>query len=127
MPRNVVFVAPFPTDITMRFVRAAARLPDVRLLGVVHTPPDEAAYHDFVKVTDPLATQDIIDATENPEITIAVALRSISWKVQVRAIRPLREIGLNVSLVVTPDSAQHRRPRLREREKSTTDLDALSR
>ena len=35
MPRNVVFVAPFPTDITMRFVRAAARLPDVRLLGVV--------------------------------------------------------------------------------------------
>ena len=54
MPRNVVFVAPFPTDITMRFVRAAARLPDVRLLGVVHTPPNEAVYHDFVKVTDPL-------------------------------------------------------------------------
>ena len=64
MPRNVVFVAPFPTDITMRFVRAAARLPDVRLLGVVHTPPEAGVYHDFVKVTDPLATQDIIDATE---------------------------------------------------------------
>src|SRR5439155_6686143 len=67
MPRNVVFVAPFPTDITMRFVRAAARLPDVRLLGVVHTPPsgeDAGVYHDLVRVTDPLATQDIIDATE---------------------------------------------------------------
>ena len=67
MPRNVVFVAPFPTDITMRFVRAAARLPGVRLLGVVHTPPsgaDAGVYHDLVKVTDPLATQDIVDATE---------------------------------------------------------------
>ena len=67
MPRNVVFVAPFPTDITMRFVRAAARLPDVRLLGVVHTPPtgdDARVYHDLVRVTDPLATRDIIDATE---------------------------------------------------------------
>jgi D-alanine-D-alanine ligase-like ATP-grasp enzyme len=62
--RNVVFVAPFPTDITMRFVRAAARLPDVKLLGVVHTPPGEPVYQDFVKVTDPLATQDIIDAVE---------------------------------------------------------------
>src|SRR5260221_9718661 len=67
MPRKRVFVAPFPTDLAMRFVRAAARLPDVRLLGVVHTPPsgeDAGVYHDFVKVTDPLAVQDIIDATE---------------------------------------------------------------
>ena len=39
MLKNVVFVAPFPTDVTMRFVRACARLPGVRLLGVVHTPP----------------------------------------------------------------------------------------
>ena len=67
MARNVVFVAPFPTDITMRFVRAASRLPDVKLLGVVHTPPqgeDAGLYQDVVRVTDPLATQDIIDATE---------------------------------------------------------------
>src|SRR5437763_4928337 len=64
MPRNVVFVAPFPTDITMRFVRAASRLPDVKLLGVVHTPPNEPVYQDLVRVTDPLATQDIIDAVE---------------------------------------------------------------
>lgn len=67
MPRNVIFAAPFPSDITMRFVRAAARLPDVRLLGIVHTPPqgeDARVYHDLVQVTDPLATQDLIEATE---------------------------------------------------------------
>ena len=39
MPRNVIFAAPFPSDVTMRFVRAAARHPDVKLLGIVHTPP----------------------------------------------------------------------------------------
>src|SRR4051812_35300992 len=64
MPRNVVFVAPFPTDITMRFVRAASRLSDVHLLGVVHTPPNEPVYADLVRVTDPLNVQDIIDAVE---------------------------------------------------------------
>ena len=67
MPRNVVFVAPFPAEVTMRFVRAAARAPDVRLLGVGHTPPsgpDARLYDDFVRVTDPLSARDIIDATE---------------------------------------------------------------
>ncbi|HWE24628.1 MAG TPA: ATP-grasp domain-containing protein, partial [Myxococcales bacterium] len=67
MPRNVIFAAPFPTDITMRFVRAAARLPDVRLLGIVHTPPqgeDAGVYRDLVRVTDPLSTQDLIEATD---------------------------------------------------------------
>ncbi len=55
MPRNVVFVAPFPAEVTMRFARAVARLPDVRLLGVVHTPPggaDAGLYHDLVRVTE---------------------------------------------------------------------------
>ena len=32
MTRNVVFVAPFPSDITMRFVRAAAKLADVNAI-----------------------------------------------------------------------------------------------
>lgn len=69
MPRNVVFVAPFPIETTMRFVRAASRLPDVRLLGVVHTPPepgspDAALYHDVVRITEPLSTQDVIDGVE---------------------------------------------------------------
>jgi len=67
MPRNVVFVAPFPTETTLRFVRAAARLEDVRLLGIVQTPPsgqDARYFDDIVRVTDPLSTSDIIDATE---------------------------------------------------------------
>jgi biotin carboxylase len=67
MPRNVIFAAPFPTDITMRFVRAAGKLPGVRLLGIVHTPPsgaDANVYADFVRVTDPLSTSDLIDAAE---------------------------------------------------------------
>jgi D-alanine-D-alanine ligase-like ATP-grasp enzyme len=67
MARNIIFAAPFPTDITMRFVRAASKLPGVRLLGIVHTPPsgpDAGVYADFVRVTDPLSTRDLIDATE---------------------------------------------------------------
>ena len=60
MPRNVVFVAPFPIETTMRFARAAAKLDDVRLLGIVHTPPeagsaDARVFHDVIRVTDPLS------------------------------------------------------------------------
>src|SRR5579862_9076893 len=67
MPLNVVFVAPFPTEITMRFVRAAARLPGVRLLGLVHTPPtdgDAKVYDDLVRITEPLSVKDIIEGCE---------------------------------------------------------------
>jgi formate-dependent phosphoribosylglycinamide formyltransferase (GAR transformylase) len=67
MPRNVVFVAPFPAEVTMRFARAVARLPDVRLLGVVHTPPggaDAGLYHDLVRVTEPLSARDILEGVE---------------------------------------------------------------
>ncbi len=65
MPRNVVFVAPFPTDVTMRFVRAVAGIDDVRLLGVVHTPPPgegHRVYADIVRVTDPMSVRDVMDA-----------------------------------------------------------------
>jgi biotin carboxylase len=66
MPRNVIFVAPFPSEVTMRFVRATAKLEDVRLLGVVHTMPDEGAalYHDAVRVTDPTNLGDMIAGIE---------------------------------------------------------------
>jgi D-alanine-D-alanine ligase-like ATP-grasp enzyme len=67
MTRNVVFVAPFPVETTMRFVRAAARLADVQLLGVVHTHPegdDARVYHDVVHVTEPLSARDTIDGVE---------------------------------------------------------------
>lgn len=65
MPRNVVFVAPFPAETTMRFVRAIRKLDDVRLLGVVHTPPggaDANIYDDMVRITEPLSSKDIVDA-----------------------------------------------------------------
>ena len=67
MSRNVIFVAPFPSDVTMRFARACAKIPGVKLLGVVHTPPsgpDAGLYHDFVRITEPLSERDIIDGCE---------------------------------------------------------------
>jgi biotin carboxylase len=67
MPRNVIFVAPFPIETTMRFARAASRLSDVRLLGLVHTPPegdDARLFHDVVRVTKPLDLQDVLDGCE---------------------------------------------------------------
>lgn len=67
MPRNVVVCAPFPVETTLRFVRAAARLDDVRLLGIVTEPPqgeDAKLFHDLVRVTEPLAVQDILDGVE---------------------------------------------------------------
>lgn len=65
MLRNVVFAAPFPLETTMRFARAAARLPGVRLLGVMQESPrgeDARIFADVVRVTDGLSTQDLIDA-----------------------------------------------------------------
>jgi hypothetical protein len=66
MPRNVIFVAPFPTDATMRFVRAAASLDDIRLLGIVHTPPPrhQEIYADIVRVTEPHSLQDVLDGID---------------------------------------------------------------
>ena len=64
VPRNIVFVAPFPAEVTQRFVRAVARLSDVRVLGVVHTPPpgDEGrVYDDVVRVERPLETASLIE------------------------------------------------------------------
>jgi biotin carboxylase len=59
--RNVIFAAPFPLETTMRFARAAARLPGVRLLGIVQTPPapgseDARLFADIVQVEDGLDT-----------------------------------------------------------------------
>lgn len=50
----------------MRFVRAAAKVDDVRLLGIVHTPPDDEAhlYADLVRVTQPTSLSDVIEGIE---------------------------------------------------------------
>ena len=62
--RPVVFVAPFPLETTLRFVRAAARLSGVKLLGVVAElrRSDAHVYADVAKIRDPLSTKEIIKA-----------------------------------------------------------------
>ena len=63
--RNVVFVAPFPLDTTLWFVRAAAGLADVRLLGVLQEAPrgdDAGLFVDLVTVRDGLDAGQLIEA-----------------------------------------------------------------
>jgi biotin carboxylase len=63
--RNVVFVAPFPLDTTMRFARAAAALPNVRLLGIMQEPArgeDAAMFADVIQVRDGLDTRQLLEA-----------------------------------------------------------------
>jgi len=65
--RPVVFAAPFPLEATLRFARAAAKLPDVKLLGVCVEAPkgkDKDVFHDVVRVTDGLSARDLIDAID---------------------------------------------------------------
>lgn len=52
--RNIVFVAPFPAEATLRFVRATKALGSVCLLGVVHHPPGEDLFDDVARVDDPM-------------------------------------------------------------------------
>ncbi len=64
--RNVVFVAPFPLETTLRFVRAVGRLGGVRLLGVAQEAPggsDRGLFADLVTVTDALDTRQLLEAT----------------------------------------------------------------
>ena len=63
--RNVVFVAPFPLDTTMRFARAAAGLSDVRFLGIFQEAPrgaDAELFVDVVTVRDGLDSRQLIEA-----------------------------------------------------------------
>lgn len=65
--RNVVFVAPFPLETTMRFARAAAALDDVRFLGIMQEAPqhgDAGLFADLVTVRDGLDTRQLIEAAQ---------------------------------------------------------------
>ncbi|MDB4958241.1 MAG: putative carboxylase [Myxococcales bacterium] len=65
--RNVIFAAPFPLETTMRFARAASRLPNVRLLGIVQDRPtgeDARLFADVVEVEDGLDTDQLREAAE---------------------------------------------------------------
>lgn len=63
--RNVVFVAPFPLETTMRFARAAAKLEGVQFLGVFQELPkghDKRIFDDMIQVKDGLSTKELIQA-----------------------------------------------------------------
>ncbi|MCC6899103.1 MAG: ATP-grasp domain-containing protein [Polyangiaceae bacterium] len=63
--RNVLFVAPFPLETTLRFARAAARLHGVRLLGIgqeLVRGESRAAFADQIQVADGLDTRQLIEA-----------------------------------------------------------------
>jgi biotin carboxylase len=63
--RNVVFVAPFPLDTTVRFIRAAAGLSEVRMLGIMQEMPrgdDAGLFADIITVRDGLDTGQLIEA-----------------------------------------------------------------
>jgi formate-dependent phosphoribosylglycinamide formyltransferase (GAR transformylase) len=55
--RHVVFIAPFPAETTLRFLRALSMLEGVRLSGIVHTMPtgeDANLFADVARVEEPL-------------------------------------------------------------------------
>lgn len=65
MAKNVVFIAPFPLETTMRFARAAAGLAGVRFLGVLQELPngaDARLFSDAIRVDDALDTGALIEA-----------------------------------------------------------------
>ena len=51
---------------------------------------------------------DVVDAAEQPEVAVVVALGAVAGEVPAGEARPVR---LRVALGVAPDAAQHRRPR----------------
>ena len=68
--RNVLFVAPFPLETTMRFARAAARLDDVRLLLIGQEFPkgtDAKLFGGAARVSKGLDTQQLIGAARELE------------------------------------------------------------
>jgi biotin carboxylase len=65
--RNVVFIAPFPLETTLRFARALASLHGIKLLGVWQEPPrgaDARIFDDVVLVDDGLDTRKLIGAVD---------------------------------------------------------------
>src|SRR4051794_37180357 len=68
---------------------------------------------------------DVVDAAEQPEVTVVVALGAVAGEVFVAEARPVR---VAVTPGVAPDAAQHRRPGARQHEIATTgDADGLAR
>ena len=71
--RNVVYVAPFPLDATMRFSRGLATLADVRLLGVFQQAPRGEAGSHFASVVE------VRDALDPDSISQGIAQLQQRW------------------------------------------------
>ena len=56
---------------------------------------------------------DVVDPAEQPDVAVLVLLRAVAGEVDALEARP---VGVLVALVVAPDRAQHRRPRLGEHQ-----------
>ena len=62
MMLNVVYVAPFPMETTLRFAKALSSQPKTRLLGVFQSPPQGLAarfFHDIVTIPQALSAHHI--------------------------------------------------------------------
>jgi hypothetical protein len=58
---------------------------------------------------------DVVDAAEQPDRAVVVVLGAVAREV-VALLLEARPVGLAVALLVAPDAAQHRRPRLVQHE-----------
>ena len=67
--------------------------------------------------------QNVVDAPENPKIAIGISLGAVSWKIDL--VRPLAPVGRNVTLRITVNATEHRRPRTFDGEKPAADLDRV--
>src|SRR5215470_9715945 len=56
---------------------------------------------------------DVVDAAEQPEVAVLVALRAVPGKVDVVVLRP---VLLHEAVRIAPDTAQHPRPRLAQHQ-----------
>jgi len=62
--RTVAFVAPFPLETSMRFARAAASLPGVRLVGLMQKQPrgrDLGLFSEIIQLQDGLDARQIVE------------------------------------------------------------------
>src|SRR5205814_8917872 len=99
------------------------RAPDARRLGDarvvdqcaldLHRPDAMACHVDHV-----------VDAAEQPVISLAVALRAVARHVYIRS--PLVPVLPNVPIRIAVDAAQHRWPRTGPREQAAADVDLVA-
>ena len=109
--RNVVFVAPYFVETTMRFVAAAARLPGVRFGLVAHEPEDKlpaelrAHVAAYVRVADSLDPRVLAGAVESLSQRLGKLDRLIGTLEELQV--PLAEVRAHFGIAGLPVKAAH--------------------